>query len=161
MQSFSLDMISELLHTFLISISPFGEARVGIPYAIVQDIPPLMAFTVGLAANLLVYPIFKWLLDNFDAKLWRFRPYKKQSIKLARRAKSGVGTSIQKYGFWGLMIFVMIPLPVTGAYMGTIASHIFKIRRRKAFLAISIGVIISCSIIAFGSYFGKMGVEMI
>jgi len=55
----------------------------------------------------------------------------------------------------------MIPLPITGAYMGTIASHVFKIRRRKALAAISIGVFISCTIMFAGSYFGKMGFEKI
>lgn len=154
-------MITDLLQIFLISISPFGEARVGIPYGVVLGAHPILAFTVGLGANLLVYPIFKFLLDNFDAKLWRFRPYRKQSVKFARKAKTGVGAKIQKYGFWGLMLFVMIPLPVTGAYMGTIASHVFKIRRRKAFAAISLGVIISCSIMATAAHFGKAGAALI
>lgn len=154
-------MITDLIQTFLVSISPFGEARVGIPYGVVLGLHPLWAFVVGLGANLLVYPIFKYLLDNFDTKLWKFRPYKRQSIKLARRAKSGVGAKIQRYGFWGLMLFVMIPLPITGAYMGTIASHVFRIRRRKAFAAISIGVIISCSIMATAAHLGKAGAELI
>ncbi len=154
-------MFTDLLNTFLISISPFGEARVGIPYGIVQGVHPLLVFVVGLTANLMIYPILIWLIDTFDARLWRFRPYKVQSVKMARKAKTGVGAKIQKYGFWGLMIFVMIPLPVTGAYMGTIASYIFKISRRKAFLAISLGVIISCGIMTAGSYFGKMGIELI
>lgn len=154
-------MISELIHTFLLSISPFGEARVGIPYGIMQGLHPLWAFSVGLAANLLVFPIFIWLINKFDMKLWRFRPYKRQSLRMARKAKTGVGAKIQKYGFWGLMIFVMIPLPVTGAYMGTIAAYIFKIKKRKAIAAISLGVFISCSIMALGAHFGKMGIELI
>ncbi len=154
-------MIPEIIHTFLLSISPLGEARVGIPYGILRGLNPILAFSVGLAANLLVFPLFIALLNKFDVKLWRFKSYKKQSLKMARRAKSGVGAKIQKYGFWGLMLFVMIPLPVTGAYMGTIASYIFKIRKRKAFLAISLGVTISCVIMAASTYFGKMGVGLI
>lgn len=158
MHSFFPIMISDLINTFLISLSPFGEGRVGIPYGILQGLHPILAFLVGLTANLLIFPVFKLLIEKFDAKLWRFKLYKKQSVKMVRKAKSGVGEKIQKYGFWGLMIFVMIPLPVTGAYMGTIAAHIFKIRRRKAIAAISLGVLISCSLMAAGSYFGKMGV---
>lgn len=65
---------------------------------------------------------------------------------------------IQKYGFWGLMIFVMIPLPVTGAYMGTIAANIFKINRKKAMLAISLGLVVSCFLIAFGTQVSKLGI---
>lgn len=69
-----------------------------------------------------------------------------------RRAKSQVGTKIQKYGFWGLMVFVMIPLPVTGAYMGVIAARVLSIHPSAAFKAISLGVTISCSIIGVVGY---------
>lgn len=152
-------MLEEIIHTFLISISPLGEARVGIPYGILQGLNPYLAFTVGLIGNLLVYPLMMLLIDTFNAKLWKYKQYKVQSVKLMRRTKKGIGDNIQKYGFWGLMIFVMIPLPFTGAYSGVIAAVIFKIDRKKAFLAISIGVLIACLLIAFGSYFGKMGLD--
>ena len=78
-----------------------------------------------------------------------------------RRTKKGMGDNIKKYGFWGLMLFVMIPLPFTGAYSGVIAAIIFKIDRRKAFVAISIGVFISCLLLAFGSHFTKIGLDSI
>lgn len=154
-------MISETIHTFLISLSPFGESRVGIPYGIVSGLHPLWALAVGLAANLLVFPILTFLLEKFNMRFWKFKPYRRQSIKVAQRAKRGVGEKIRKYGFWGLMIFVMIPLPVTGAYAGTIAAYIFKLKRRHAFLAISIGLAISCCIMATGTYFGKLGFSLI
>jgi uncharacterized membrane protein len=57
------------------------------------------------------------------------------------------------------MIFVMIPLPGTGAYVGTIAAAIFKIERRQAFMAISLGVIISCIIMAVASHYGNLGLN--
>ena len=57
---------------------------------------------------------------------------------------------MEKYGFWGLMVFVMIPLPGTGAYLGTIASYAFNIDKQKAFLAISLGVIGSGIILQAG-----------
>jgi uncharacterized membrane protein len=50
---------------------------------------------------------------------------------------------IKKYGVWGLMVFVMIPLPITGAYTGTIAAYLFRISYKKSLIAISIGVTIS------------------
>ncbi|GGZ41488.1 hypothetical protein GCM10007049_38490 [Echinicola pacifica] len=154
-------MFSIIIHTFLISLSPFGESRVGIPYGIINGLSPLTALLVGLAGNLLVFPILMFLINTFDSKLWKYRPYKSQSVKLMRRAKTGVGDKIQKYGFWGLMFFVMIPLPFTGVYMGTIAAAIFKLPPLKSFIAIAIGAVISCMILAFGSHFGKMGLEMI
>lgn|SRR5690554_2899162 len=154
-------MIQDIIYTFLISISPLGEARVGIPYGILKGINTYVAILIGLTGNLLVYPLMMLLIDTFNAKLWKYKQYKVRSVQLMRRTKKGIGDKIQKYGFWGLMIFVMIPLPFTGAYSGVIAAVIFKISRKKAFLAISIGIFISCLIIGFGSHFGKMGLERI
>ncbi|WP_299986658.1 small multi-drug export protein [uncultured Pontibacter sp.] len=152
-------MLEILIYTFLLSISPFGEARAGIPYAVLNDMPLLWAFVVGLVANLLIFPLLAWLIETFSRKLWPNRTYKKGVIKLGRRAKKGVGADIQKYGFWGLMVFVMIPLPGTGAYMGTLAAYFLKIERNKALLSVSIGVFISCLIMAAGSYLGSMGLK--
>lgn len=153
-------MINLILFTFLLSISPLGEARAGIPYAIINGLNPITAFSIGAFANILIYPLFVLLLDSFNKKLWRFKLYKKPAIKLIRRAKNGVGANVQKYGFWGLMIFVMIPLPTTGAYMGTIAAYIFNIPRKKAFMAIGLGACISSLIMTLGMHFSVMGVSL-
>ncbi len=156
-----VEMIEKLIYTFLLSISPLGEARTGIPYAILQDVPFFLAFAVGLGGNLLIFPLLMWLIDTFSAKLWPNRMYRKGVVKLSRRAKNGVGPNMQKYGFWALMVFVMVPLPGTGAYLGTIAAYVLKIDRHKAFWAVSIGVIIACIVMAIGSYYGNKGLEML
>lgn len=154
-------MFEVLLYTFLLSISPLGEARAGIPYAVLNDVHIFWAFITGLVANLLIYPMFMWLIQKFSLKLWPNRTYRKGVIHFSRRAKKGVGTDNQKYGFWGLMIFVMIPLPGTGAYMGTIAASVLKIAPKKAFLAISLGVFVSCVLMAAATYFGSMGLKLL
>lgn len=66
---------------------------------------------------------------------------------MARKAKTGSGEKIKKYGFWGLIFFVMIPLPGTGVYAGSIASYLFKIEKQKAFAANVIGIFISSIIV--------------
>ncbi|WP_192823693.1 small multi-drug export protein [Rufibacter sp. LB8] len=152
-------MLDVLIYTFLLSISPLGEARAGIPYAVLNDIPIFWAFLVGLLGNLLIFPLIMWLIDTFSQKLWPNRRYRKGVVHFSRRAKKGVGGSVEKYGFWGLMVFVMIPLPGTGAYMGAIAAYVLKIERRKAFLATSLGVLVSCVIMAVGSYYGNLGLD--
>lgn len=152
-------MLETLIYTFLLSISPLGEARAGIPYAVLNGSPLAWAFAVGLIANLLIFPILIWLIDITSERLWPSRVYRRSVIHFSKRAKRGVGADIQKYGFWGLMIFVMIPLPGTGAYMGTLAAYILKVDRGKALLAISLGVFVSCSLMAAGSYLGTMGLK--
>ncbi len=143
-----------LIETFLLSISPFGEARVGIVFGIARGLNPWLVFFVGTIANLLVYPLLKIFIAFLNSKLWNYRPYRRQAVKLSQRSKRLVGKHIIKYGFWGLMIFVMIPLPGTGAYMGTIAAIIFNLPSSKAFYSVSLGVFISCIIMALVSVLG-------
>jgi uncharacterized membrane protein len=59
------------------------------------------------------------------------------------------------------MVFVMVPLPGTGAYTGTIAAALFGIERKKAFLAIALGVFISCALMVALSYAGRYGVSLL
>lgn len=145
----------DFLYTFLISISPLGEARVGIPYGVLKGVPVVYAFLIGWGANLFVYPLFYKGIKLSNEALWKSRWYKKSALYLSKRAKSKTQSSIQKYGLWGLMVFVMIPLPITGAYMGTLAAYILRMDYKKSLIAVNVGVTISCLIIATMMYFGE------
>lgn len=141
-------MLKDILFTFLISFSPFGEARVGIPYGIEHtDLTLIWVFLIALSANLLVFPLFYRVIEFFNNHFLKNKWYKKAAIYLSLRARRKTGAVVQKYGAIGLMIFVMIPLPFTGAYIGTIAAYIFKINYKKALLAINIGVLIALTFI--------------
>tara|TARA_B110000008_G_scaffold191972_1_gene190667 strand:- start:105 stop:554 length:450 start_codon:yes stop_codon:yes gene_type:complete len=144
-------MLKDILYTFLISASPIGEARLGIPYGDLNtDLPFIWVFIIGLSANLLVFPLFYRLIEFSNKHFLKNKWYKKAAIYLSLRARRKTGVVVQKYGAIGLMIFVMIPLPFTGAYIGTIAAYIFKINYKKALLAINIGVLIALTFISLG-----------
>jgi uncharacterized membrane protein len=85
--------------------------------------------------------------DRFNRYFLRWNWYKKPALWVARRAKKGSGTQIKKYGFWGLLFFVMLPVPGTGVYAGSIATYLFKMERRKAFFANAIGIFLSAVIV--------------
>lgn len=140
--------------TFLWSISPFGEARLGIPYGVYHGLPVLTAFLIGWSANLLVFPLFHKFIVFSNRIFWNNKTYRRAAVYLAKRAKRQTKNNIQKYGFWGLMIFVMIPLPITGSYIGTLAAYIFGMDYKKSLMAISSGVTISCVLIATGIALG-------
>ena len=141
-------MLKDILFIFLISFSPFGEARVGIPYGIEHtDLTLIWVFLIALFANLLVFPLFYRVIEFFNNHFLKNKWYRKAAIYLSLRARRKTGAVVQKYGAIGLMIFVMIPLPFTGAYIGTIAAYIFKINYKKALLAINIGVLIALTFI--------------
>lgn len=139
--------MSEVITAMLWSVSPFGEAKVGIPYALLNGVNIYLAFIVCFLANVLVFPIMMFFLNYINKHLWRWRTYKKSALFVAKRAKGGAGKSVQKYGFWGLLIFVMMPIPGTGVYAGSIAAYLFGIRKRSAFLANTIGIFLSCLIV--------------
>jgi uncharacterized membrane protein len=146
-------MFQDILFTFLISFSPFGEARAGIPYGELVGLPIMLVFIVGLVANLLVFPIFYKAIELANKHLWKNPLYKRTAIYLSSRARTKTKTIIKKYGVWGLMVFVMIPLPVTGAYIGTIAAYIFGISYQRSLIAISSGITISSTMVALFMYF--------
>ncbi|MBO3097815.1 COG2426 family protein [Gelidibacter pelagius] len=140
-------MISDLFIAMLWSVSPLGEAKVGIPYALLNGVDIYVTFLFCFLANLMVFPIMTFFLDVINRYFIRWYYYKKAAIFVARRAKVGAGNNVKKYGFWGLMIFVLIPLPGTGVYAGTIAGYLFGLEKKQAFLANSIGIFISCAIV--------------
>ena len=149
-------MNQDILDLFLISISPFGEAKVGIPIAIaIDNLPITTILLVGILGNLLVFPLFYKFIETSNKHLLKNKLYKKSAIKLSLRARRKTKNIIGKYGSWGLMIFVMIPIPFTGAYIGTIASYIFGVNYKKSFIAISIGIVGSSIMVAYGTEFIK------
>ncbi|WP_339877106.1 small multi-drug export protein [uncultured Algoriphagus sp.] len=140
-------MFLDILIAMLWSISPFGEAKLGIPYALLNDVNIYLAFALCFFANVLVFPVMTFFLDVVNRYFLKWYHYKKAAIYIGRRAKSGAGKNVEKYGFWGLMFFVLLPIPGTGVYAGTIASYLFGMERKKAFLANTIGIFISCVIV--------------
>ena len=60
--------------------------------------------------------------------------------------------SIEKYGFWGLVLFVGIPLPGTGAWTGSLIASVLEMDKKKTFLAIIIGVIMASIIMMLISF---------
>ena len=148
-------MNNTLIESFLFSILPISELRGGIPYAIFNDIHPLTAYIVCVVANILVFPIVYFFLEVIHPIFLKISFYKNLFDKIVIRTRKKLGLKIKKYGFWAIMIFVMIPLPVTGVYTGTLASWLFDIPKKRSFLSIVLGVIISGLIMTGISLFGS------
>ena len=129
------------------SISPLGEAKVGIPYALLNGVEIYLVLVGCFLANILVFPLMNFFMDVINRYFLKWYYYKKAAIFVGRRAKEGAGKNVKKYGFWGLMVFVAMPIPGTGVYAGTIAGYLFGLDRKKAFFANAIGIFISCLIV--------------
>jgi uncharacterized membrane protein len=133
-------MTREIVWVLLFSISPITELRFGIPYGISKGLDPWFTFFIAVIANALIFfPVFFALRLFYDKLLSRIPLFNKYLDSLRKRGKP----KVDKYGFWGLALFVAVPLPLTGAYTGTILAWLLGMDWKKAFLAVGLGVIVA------------------
>jgi uncharacterized membrane protein len=133
--------IWDIAKFLLATVSPISELRGGIPLGILQyGLDPLFTFFIAVIANALIFfPVFFALRLFYDKFLYRIPFFDKYLDNLRKRGKP----KVEKYGFWGLILFVAIPLPITGAYTGTILAWLAGMDWRKAFPAVGLGVIVA------------------
>ena len=150
MEQYYLDIIWSIIW----SILPISELRGGIPYAIANDVNPFLAYFICVGSNILAFPIVFLFLEFLHPLFLKVSFYQKLFDKFVLRTRKKLDKKIKKFGFWGLMLFVMIPLPVTGAYTGSFAAWLFNIPKKKAFISVALGVIISGIIVTIISLSG-------
>lgn len=141
--------------TIILSLAPISELRGGIPFAIQKGIHPIVSYFLCVGVNMLAFPITYLFLEFLHPLFSKWKFYEKLFDKLVVRTRNKLEKNISKWGFWGLMIFVMIPLPVTGAYTGSFGAWLFNIEKRKAFMSVSLGVAIAGVIVTLAFLFGK------
>jgi len=138
---------------FIISMIPILELRGGILAAgpAFLDIPTWRAIPICLIGNLIPIPFILWLIRPIFAWLRKTRVFLPLVEKLEKKAMSK-SEQIEKYEFWGLVLFVGIPLPGTGAWTGALIASLLDIDWKKAFLAIVCGVVMASVIMYLLSY---------
>ena len=117
-----------------------------IPLSIIGNIVPVPFIL------LLITPIFAWMKGT--------KKLKPLVEKLEARAMSKKD-QIEKYEFWGLVLFVGIPLPGTGAWTGSLIAALLGIKFKKAFPAIMLGICMATVIMWFVSYVLLGGVHLL
>jgi len=133
----------ELLEVILIAASPIAELRLAIPLAInTFNFPWYYALLLAIIGNLLPVPFILLFLDAATRLLSRVALFKRMLDWLFERTRRR-GRIIERYKRIGLVLFVAIPLPVTGAWTGSLAAVIFGLSFKHAFLSILIGIIIA------------------
>jgi len=144
--------IGKMCATFFISMLPVGELRVGLPYGIALGLEYPLALMAALLGNMVPVPFIIVYIKRIFAWLRRHMPRMNALItKLEDRANLK-GETVQKYGHWGLLLFVAIPLPGTGAWTGSLIAALLNIRTAKAVPVILIGVCIAAAIMTLITY---------
>lgn len=146
--------ISPELSVFIVSMFPLIEERGGLIVARLLEIPMWKAIFFCVAGNIMPIPfilffikkLFHWMSEH---KMGRF-------VQWCERKAQKNKANIDKYGFWGLTLFVGIPLPGTGAWTGSLVAALFDMDLKKASLSILLGIFLAAVIMTVFSY-GALG----
>jgi uncharacterized membrane protein len=155
-----------LFFSVLLSLLPISELRGGIPYAYFNGVSLFIATPLCVLTNALVAPIVYTFLATFHRIFhthWKW--YASFFDRFVARAQRRVYPKVNKYGYWGILLFVAIPLPITGAWTGTLGSWILGLDKRKTMMAVFGGVIVSglivTSLVALGVGIGSVFIKRI
>ena len=146
--------VSVLVWALLLSLLPISELRGAIPYLLSHKVAVVPAFLICVGANSLVSPLAFLFISTLHRLLLRWKLYARAAGKFLERARRKVHELVEKYGYWGLAVFVAIPLPVTGAWTGALGAWVLGMDLKKSFLAITAGVFIAGVVVSLVAYFG-------
>jgi uncharacterized membrane protein len=128
---------------FLVSCLPIFELRGALPLGInLLGMPWYYVLALALLGNLLPVP-FLLFFFNFVAKYLRRFSFFNRILTWATDRSQRQGKAIAKHGWTGLMLFVAVPLPGTGAWAGSLVAVILGMKFWRAFTAIVVGVIVA------------------
>ncbi|MCK5673710.1 MAG: small multi-drug export protein [Spirochaetales bacterium] len=142
--------------TAFLTLLPISELRGAIPYAIANGLSPVLTWFYCVILNATVGPLVYIFLSTFHKILVRYNWYLNLFEKFVEKTRNKVENKVKKYGYLGITLFVAIPLPITGAWTGSIAAFVFKVPRKQAFVMLLVGVMIAGVIVTGATYSGVM-----
>lgn len=132
-----------ILKIFLISAVPLIEQRGAIPYGIfVLNMNPALVFVVSYLGSLLPVPFILFLFNALFDYMKKLKFLASFNNFIDNKVKKGA-KKIEKYAELGLITFVAIPLPTTGLWTGSAAAAFLGLDKKKSFLFIALGGLIS------------------
>jgi uncharacterized membrane protein len=148
-------LISKELTVFIISMVPVLELRGGLIAAKLMGIPLLEANLLCIIGNIIPVPFILLFITPIFTRLKQTKLFRPMVEKLENKAMNKKD-QVEKYEFFGLMLFVGIPLPGTGAWTGSLVASMLNIPFKKAFPATILGIFMAAVIIDIISY-GLLG----
>ena len=154
-EKFFLEIVGKELCVLFCSMLPIIECRGAVPLGWGLGLPWWQTALFSMAGNLLPVPfillfiraVLKWM------HTCRVKFFNKIADWLDRKVQKHKG-KIEKYSYWGVMIFVAVPFPGTGAWTGTLIASVLGMESKKSFLAAVAGVMIATAIMTLISYGG-------
>ena len=139
------------ISVFLISLMPILELRGGLIAAALLDVNPVASYIISIIGNIIPVPFILWFINRILDWMRKGKRLSKIAKWLDKKVEKHKG-QIEKFGFWGLVFVVGIPLPGTGAWTGCLIASVLEMDRKKAFLAAMIGIFMASIIMMILSF---------
>ena len=136
---------------FLISLMPILELRGGLLAASLLGLKPIPSYIISVVGNLLPIPFILLLINKILNWMRNSKHFKGIAEWLDKKVEKHKG-QIEKFGYLGIVLFVGIPLPGTGAWTGSLIASVLEMDRKKTFLAVLVGVFLASVIMMIVSF---------
>lgn len=147
------DTLGAHFGVMICSMVPIIELRGAIPLGAWLEMPWWLNYLLSVLGNMIPIPFILLFINRFIAWMTRSKVkfFNKIGTWLTNKAEKN-REKIEKYSFWGVCLFVAIPLPVTGAWTGSLVAATIGMKPWKAFLSCLFGVMIAGVIMTLASY---------
>ena len=142
--------MSKITVYFLIaflSLLPISELRGAIPFAIANQVPWYIAYIMAVLFNAMVAPLCWVFLSTLNKLFLKIDLYRRFFERFIERARNKLHDNVEKWGWLGIAVFVAIPLPITGAWTGTLGAWVLGLSKRRTMIAVTLGVIVAGAIV--------------
>lgn len=139
------------LIVFIISLMPILELRGGLLAASLLNLNPIISYIISIIGNIIPVPFILWFINSIIEWMRGRKHLSKIAKWLDGKIEKHKG-QIEKYGFWGLVLFVGIPLPGTGAWTGCLIASFLEMNRKRAFIAAMLGIFMASIIMMLISF---------
>lgn len=138
---------------FIISLLPILELRGGLLAAALIGLDPVKSYIISIIGNVLPVPFILLLITKILAWMResRIKLFNKVANWLDEKVEKHKG-QIEKFGYLGVVLFVGIPLPGTGAWTGSLIASVLDMDRKKTFLAVMVGIFMASIIMMLVSF---------
>ena len=152
-KTFLIDVLGAHFGVMICAMIPIIELRGAIPLGMGLGLQWWQSYLYAVIGNMIPIPFILLFVKQFIAWMQRSRVklFNKFGSWLVNKAEKNRG-KIEKYSFWGVCLFVAVPLPVTGAWTGSLVAATIGMKGWKAFLSCLLGVMIAGVIMTLASY---------
>ena len=142
--------ISPQMSVFIVSMIPLVEERGGLILSRLLNLPMWEGVLWCVLGNILPIPLILFFIERLLH--WMSEHHMSRIASWIEQKAVKNKPKIDRYGFWGLMLFVGIPLPGTGAWTGSLVAALFDMDLKQASVSILLGIALAAVIMTTLSY---------